>query len=173
MSKLEWEIRPISQKWFAASTPVNFAGASVEIGSGTNGKVTVTHDNATTTDKIKAVVATGASKALSAAYTGGEIVVTLGTDSNSAADSTKNTATLIAAAINGISGKKWTAAASGTGVTAITSAINSTAFTDGHDGTPCPEAGIVLKNSDTYYVCIEANNTTHNTNWKSFSLSAI
>src|SRR5574344_1802122 len=168
-----WNVRPISQKWFAASTPVNFVGASAEIGSGTNGKVTVTHDYATTTDKIKAVVATGASKALSAAYTSGEIVVTLGTDSNSTADSTKNTATLIAAAINGISGKKWTAVASGTGVTAITSGISATAFTDGHDGTPCPEAGIVLKSSDTYYVCLEANNTTHNTNWKSFSLSVV
>lgn len=169
-----WDIRDISKKPFAESVPQNYvAAASTTLGSGTNGTITITHDDMTTTDKIEVVLGSGESVAMSAAYSGGKITVTLGTNASSTADSTKNTATLITAAINGISGKKWTAVASGTGATAISAAVAAKSFTNGHRGTPCPVDGTVYNNSGTYYVCLKADNTDYNTGWKTFSLSNI
>lgn len=162
-----WEVRPLADKWFDEATPINYvAHASTTIGTGTNGTVTVTHNDQITSDKIEVKVATSASAALAAAYASGKITVTLGTDASSAADATKNTATLITAAINGITGKKWTAVASGTGASAISTAVTAKDFTNGHDATPCLVPGTVLQGTNTYYVFLGGS-------WKSFSLSTI
>jgi len=170
----DFKVRPIDQKWFAAATPVNYvSGLTTTIGSGDNGTITIV-DNTAEALNIKVVIAGTANASLSAAFASGTITVTLGTDAVSAADATKNTATLISAAINGINNATWIATASGTGATAISAAITEKALT-AYDtaGTPCPEAGICLYNSatGTYYVCICANNTTKNNNWRSFTLT--
>lgn len=170
----DFNVRPISQKWFAAATPVNYiSGLTTTIGSGDNGTITIV-DNTAEALSIKVVVAGTANASLSAAFASDLITVTLGTNAESAADATKNTATLIVAAINGIADATWTATASGTGATAISAAVTKKSFTSyATDGTPCPEAGICLYNSanSTYYVCVAANNTTKNNNWRSFTLT--
>jgi len=170
----DFNVRPIAQKWFSAATPVNYiSGLTTTIGSGDNGTITIV-DNTAETLSIKVVVAGTANASLSASFASGVITVTLGTDASSAADATKNTATLIVAAINGIADATWTATASGTGATAISAAVTEKALSAYEtDGTPCPEAGICLYNSatGTYYVCIGANNTTKNNNWRSFTLT--
>lgn len=170
----DFNVRPISQKWFSDVTPVNYiSGLTTTIGSGDNGTIAIV-DNTAEALSIKVVVAGTANASLSAAFASDVITVTLGTDAGSAADDTKNTATLIAAAINGITDATWTATASGTGATAISAAITEKALTAYEtDGTPCPETGICLYNSatGTYYVCIGANNTTKNNNWRSFTLT--
>ncbi|MFA6728940.1 MAG: hypothetical protein WCS17_12125 [Prevotella sp.] len=170
----DFNVRPIDQKWFAATTPVNYiSGLTTTIGSGDNGTITIV-DNTADALSIEVVVAGTANASLAAAFASGVITVTLGTDAESAADATKNTATLIAVAINGITDATWTATASGTGATAIAAAVTEKAFDSYEtDGTPCPEAGICLYNSatGTYYVCIGANNTTKNNNWRSFTLT--
>lgn len=166
------EIRDISKKYFSTNTPQNYKGASTTIGSGTNGVVTVTATNDVTTNKkIKAVVATGNNKAMSATISdAGLITVTLGTDASGSADDTKNTAKLIATAINALEGV--TATASGTGATAISSAVTEKSFTAGQLGTPCAIVGTCFKSGTTYYVATDTTiNTTTNTGWKSFTLS--
>ncbi len=170
----DFNVRPIGQKWFSAATPVNYiSGLTTTIGSGDNGTITIV-DNTAEALSIDVVVAGTANASLSASVASGKITVTLGTDAESAADDTKNTATLIAAAINGITDATWTAIASGTGATAISAAIAEKSLTAYETaGTPCPETGICLYNSanSTYYVCIAANNTTKNNNWRSFTLT--
>ena len=98
------------------------------IGSGTDGVVTVV-DATKTALSIEVAAGTGADAALAATYSDGTITVTLGTNAESAADNAKNTATLVAGAINAIADKTWTATASGTGATAFTIAIADTPLT--------------------------------------------
>lgn len=169
---MDWDIRSLSKKPFSDAAPQNFVEfASTRLGSGANGTITITHDNMETTDKIEVVVSGELAAALSAAYADGTITVTLGTDAAGAADATKNTATLIVAAINGITGATWTAVTSGTGATAISEAVTEKAFTNGHYGTPCPVAYTGYENSGTYYICTAADNSVYNTSWKTFTLS--
>ena len=171
---MDFIVRPLSQKWFAEATPVNYlTGLTTTIGSGDNGVITIV-DNTASALSIEAVVAGTANAALSVAFASATITITLGTDAESAADATKNTATLITAAINAVEDKTWTATASGTGATAISAAITKKALAAYTiDGTPCAESGVCLYDSatSTYYVCIEANNTTKNDNWRTFSLT--
>jgi len=175
-------VRPLSSKWFSATTPVNYlTGLTGTIGSGDNGTITIVDNTATAlsievvvgatgatalsaayaTNKItvtlgtylvgtigsgddgtitivdstasalsiEAVVAESSDQPLSASESGGKITVTLGTDGSGLPDDTKNTATLVAAAISGIGGATWTATASGTGATPISAAITETALT--------------------------------------------
>ncbi len=97
---------------------------SATIGSGANGTVTVTADTAGRSRYyVRVVLGVGLSVAMTATqvtaingYT--TITVTLGTDVAGALDPTKNTATLVAAAVNALSGVGATA--SGTGATALT-----------------------------------------------------
>jgi len=85
-------------------------------------------------------------------------------------NSAGNTASLIAEVISEIDG--FTATASGEGTTAIsTETSEDVDFEDGKWGTPCPEAGIALQDTDYIYVCVTANNTTLNNNWRRFTLS--
>lgn len=93
------------------------------IGSGANGTVTVTADVAGRSHlTIQVVLGVGLNVAMTATLVAGTtlttILVTLGTDGTGALDPTKNTATLVAAAVNALAGVGATA--SGTGVTALT-----------------------------------------------------
>lgn len=108
--------------------------ATASIGSGANGVVTITSvalgviGNAY---QVQVAIAGGASAALAVALVGSILTITLGTDGASAADATKNTATLITAAINALD--EFTATASGTGATALATASGPTSFTGGDD----------------------------------------
>ena len=171
---MDFKIRDLADKWFSEATPTNYKLASATLGTGTNGTITVTSVPAADTTTIAIVVAEAKSTALSAALAGGKITITLGTTADDVvtADDTKNTAKLIAAEISKISG--YSAVASGTGATAISAATaTDVEFTAGGYGTPCPEAGLGLVNSGTYYVCTTADNTRYNDNWKTFTLSSI
>jgi hypothetical protein len=108
--------------------------SSINVGSGTNGVVTIVADVAGEDgdDYSITVLTNGANGcAMSAALVGTDITVTLG---KTVADlePTKNTATLIAAAITALDGV--TATASGTGATAIGTGVSKTNFTGGDDG---------------------------------------
>lgn len=107
--------------------------ATGSIGSGANGVVTATVDAAGAPGNLftmRSVLGVGADVALSAAISTGAITVTLGTDSGSLADDTKNSASLVAAAVEALAGVS--AAASGSGATPVpvTSAVT---FSGGHD----------------------------------------
>jgi len=165
------EIRNISQKWFSDATPKNYKDASTTIGSGDDGVITITSLDDITTDKsIEVVVATEVSEEMSVSYATDKITVTLGTDSEGVADDTVNTATLIAAEINKLSG--FTASVSGSGETAISEAVEEKSFTAGQLGTPSPVSGVALVSSGTYYVCIAPDTTTKNTNWRQMTFSS-
>lgn len=109
------------------------AAASAQIGAGANGMVTVTNDatgQAGNSKTIVVVVAAGANASLSAAIVGNDITVTLGTTGVAGTpDATKNTATLVAAAIDALAGVSATA--SGNGSTAIAGAVAQQSFTGG------------------------------------------
>jgi hypothetical protein len=165
------DIRNLTAKWFSDATPKNYKDATTTIGAGADGVVSVTALNdITNSKKIEVVVGSGNNVAMSATFASGKLTVTLGTGSGGAADATKNTAVLIATAIDALA--EFTASASGTGATAISSAVTEKAFTAGQLGTPCTIGGVALLSSGTYYVCIAPDATTKNTNWRSFTLTA-
>lgn len=171
-----YDFKYLSERWFDEATPVNYyTGLSIAIGSGDNGTITIV-DLTKTSLSIKAVLGQGNDVALSAAYADGLITITLGTNGSGVADATKNTATLIAAALNAIEGKTWTATASGTGATAISAVIAETAFAGFEvDGTPCPIAnlGVYDVDNNLYYICPVADNTHHNTHWIKLTPSSL
>jgi hypothetical protein len=108
------------------------AKAYANIGGGANGTVYIAADATGTAGNsytVEVVLPTGLSLAMSATLTGTAILVSLGTNGGGTADATKNTATLIAAAVDALAGVN--AKASGTGVTALTGAEGPTAFADG------------------------------------------
>jgi hypothetical protein len=93
----------LQMKWFSASNPVNKKKASVTIGSGDNGIVTVECDTYGTSGNafsVDVIVGTGNDVNLSAVLSESKITVTLGTGATGAVDNAKNTATLIASAIS-------------------------------------------------------------------------
>jgi hypothetical protein len=103
----------------ATDWPANVS-ATAAIGAGANGVVTTTVDAPGTEGNdwtIEVVAGVGLNVAMTAALVGTDITVTLGTDGAGAADATKNTAVLVAAAIAALSGVA--AVASGTGATVI------------------------------------------------------
>ncbi len=108
--------------------------ASASIGSGGNGVVTILVDATGSPGNLYAVtvaVAVGLSQALAAAVNGTAITVTLGTDGAGAADASKNTATLIAAAVDALDGVSATASGDGSGT--ILAASGPTSFAGGRD----------------------------------------
>lgn len=141
--------------WYRAQlTPMAMAQASAAIGSGANGTVTITVDQGGSegnTWTVTVVVAATPSQPLSVALATKAITVTLGTDGAGAPDATKNTATLVAAAVTALAGV--TAVASGTGVSALTGAAPLKAFTGGDDG----EASAI--------------NTAFATGWEAFAIA--
>jgi hypothetical protein len=102
-----------------APWPPNVSATAV-IGSGANGVITITVDSEGTEGNdytVEVKLAATISAAMSAVLVGTTITVTLGTDGAGVADPTKNTALLITAAINLLTG--LSATVSGTGVTVI------------------------------------------------------
>ncbi len=168
---MKFDIRPLSQKWFAESTPQNYKSASATLGSGDNGTITINALGVESDAVISVAIASGANENLSVVYSEGEIIVTLGTGASAGVVSNaKNTAILIATAINKL--EDFSAVASGTGATAISTATETdVTFTSGQLGTPCAEAYIGFINGSTYYVCTKADNSTKNNGWRSFSLT--
>lgn len=113
--------------------------AHIHIGSGDNGVVTIAADTPGTAGNsltLEVVVDAGANQPLKAELTGSDILVTLGTGSSAGVvDNAKNTAILVAAAINAIVAKTFTATKSGTGATAIPAAVTKANFTGGGGAT--------------------------------------
>jgi hypothetical protein len=162
----------LQTKWFAEATPTNTNSATAEIGAGENGVVTVTVDDYGTEGNdytIEVVVGDGNSVDLSAELTGTAIVVTLATDGSGDPDDTKNTATLVTAAIEALTGVS--AEASGTGATALTTAEAEQSFAGGTYGTEATVPYTMLYVSPYYYVNI-APNTRDTSNWRRFQLGS-
>lgn len=166
----KFEIRPLTQKWFTEATPKNYKDASTTIGAGANGVITVySLNDISIANSIEVVAGVGNSVALSVAFANKTLTVTLGTTSGGLVDATKNTAILITSAIDALT--MFSATFSGTGETAIGTAVTKKVFTVGQLGTPCNTVGATLLNGSTYYICIEANNSTKNVGWRTFSLT--
>lgn len=106
--------------------------ATADIGGGTDGTVTITVDTAGAGGNdytVEVELGSGLSQPLAAAINGTAITVTLATDGSGDPDDAANTATLIAAAIDALTGVS--AAASGTGGDPIDTAEGPTSFTGG------------------------------------------
>lgn len=168
-------MKKITHKWFGTDFPTNAEYASVQIGAGANGVITVTADTLGTEENaytIQVVEGTGVSANMSATISSGAIIVTLGTDALEALDDTKNTAVLIAAAIDALSGVS--AESSGTGATPITAAIAKKSFTGGSYATVTHEpAYMVDADTNTIYMTEEPVGRFDTDKWKSGTISAL
>jgi hypothetical protein len=163
----------LQTKWFAEATPTNAAKATAEIGSGTDGTVTIECSEVGTEGneyEVEVVIATGENKAMDAEFADGVLTVTLGTGADSGVDAAKNTAKLIATKISSLDG--FTATASGEGTSSISTATEeNVAFEDGSYGTVCPIGDVWLKISDVYYYC-SAPNSRYDANWRTVVFTA-
>lgn len=162
----EWVLKT---KWFSEATPKNPKYASITIGSGDNGVVTVTFGTIGTLGNsysLEVVGGSGVNVAMSVTVANTKITITLGTDGAGALDATKNTATLIATAIDALDG--FSAVASGTGATAIAAAIAEADFTGGQYGTPCVEKFTIIQDETYYYKCVQEGNET-DVAWERFT----
>jgi len=145
------------------TAPTNAKAAAQTIGAGQNGEVTVTAavKGAAGNDLDIIVSDAGADDcAMTADIAAGVITVTLGKTA-AALDPTKNTANLVAAAINLLT--EVTAAASGTGNDSLVAAEATRDFVGGQDGTPGYEGEIVM-DASRIYLCT-ADNTINDANW--------
>lgn len=116
------------------SARLTAVSATAQIGSGGNGTITLTivaTGGAGNGYTVRAVLGAGNDVALSAALVGLAITITLGTDAEGLADDTKNTATLITAVLDALTGID--AATSGSGATPISAAFSAVAFSGGRD----------------------------------------
>lgn len=138
--------------WFAG-TPVNSVKGSLNIGAGANGIVTTKSDSVGTEGNsytIQVVAGIGNNINLSAVLTGTDILVTLGTDGGGALLATKNTAILVASAIDALAGVN--SVHTGTGADSIVAAIAKTNFTGGKYATPCnTSAALIVLDGTIYY----------------------
>jgi len=136
--------------WFA-NTPVNAVKASINIGSTDNGKVTIHVDLVGTEGNSYTITVKddGANDcAMSATISGKDIVVILG-KTVAALAPTKNTATLISAALDLLLGIN--AVKTGTGADSISVAIAKTSFTGGLYATPCNASSAIIYLGTTIY----------------------
>lgn len=167
MTYQEWYLK---EKWFSGDTPANPKSATIAIGSGDDGVVTVTYGGGVGTGgndySLEVVEGSGLDVDLTAELSGAKITVTLGTDGAGDLDATKNTATLIVGVIDAISG--FSAVASGTGATALAVAIAEDNFSGGQYGTPCMEVNTLVYVSPYYYLCTTAGNKD-DVAWKRFT----
>jgi hypothetical protein len=137
-------LRLTSQSTAAVTSPDAGDAATADIGSGGNGTVTLTLANAGAFGNsytVEVVVSEDNDADLDASLDGTALTVTLGTDSGGDPDDAKNTATLVAAAIDALAA--FTASASGSGATPLDSAEGPTTFADGRDGSTVVMAGQV------------------------------
>ena len=145
------------------TAPTNAKAASQKIGAGQDGEVTVTAavKGAAGNDLDIIVSDAGADDCeMTASIAAGVITVTLG-KTGAALEPTKNTATLVAAAINLLT--EVTAVASGTGNDPLVAAEAKKDFTGGQDGTVGYEGEIVM-DASRIYLCT-ADNTINDANW--------
>ena len=145
------------------TAPTNAKAAAQTIGAGQNGEVTVTAavKGAAGNDLDIIVSDAGANDcAMTASIAAGVITVTLG-KTGADLESTKNTATLVAAAIDLLA--EVTAVASGTGDDPLVTAEAKKDFTGGQDGTVGYEGEIVM-DASRIYLCT-ADNTINDANW--------
>lgn len=145
------------------AAPTNAKAAAQTIGAGKDGEVTVTAavKGAAGNDLDIIVSDAGADDCeMTASIAAGVITVTLGKTA-AALDPTKNTATLVAAAINLLT--EVTAVASGTGNGSLVAAEASKDFVGGQDGTEGYEGEIVM-DASRIYLCT-ADNTINDANW--------
>ncbi len=145
------------------TAPTNAKAAAQTIGAGLNGKVTVTAavKGAAGNDLAIIVSDAGADNcAMTASIAAGVITVTLGKTGAILAP-TKNTASLVAAAIDSLT--EVTAVASGTGGDSLVAAEASQDFVGGQDGTEGYEGEIVM-DASRIYLCT-ADNTINDANW--------
>ena len=145
------------------TAPTNAKAAAQTIGAGQNGEVTVTAavKGAAGNDLDIIVSDAGADDcAMTASIAAGVITVTLG-KAGADLEPTKNTATLVAAAIDLLA--EVTAAASGTGNDPLVAAEAKKDFTGGQDGTVGYEGEIVM-DASRIYLCT-ADNTINDANW--------
>jgi len=144
-------------------TPKNAKAASQTIGAGQDGEVTVTAAVKGVAGNDLDIIVSNAGAddcAMTADIAAGVITVTLGKTA-AALEPTKNTATLVAAAINLLT--EVTAAASGTGDDSLVAAEASQDFVGGQDGTEGYEGEIVM-DASRIYLCT-ADNTINDANW--------
>jgi hypothetical protein len=130
------EYTQMFKKWFSTATPLAGVKASINIGAGADGIVTTKSDLVGTEGNSYTITvsSSGANDcAMSASISGTDITVVLG-KTVAALEPTKNTAILIATAIDALEGVN--AIHSGTGATAIGAAIVTTNFTGGQYATP-------------------------------------
>ncbi len=145
------------------TAPTNAKAAAQTIGDGPDGKVTVTAavKGAAGNDLDIIVSDAGADDcAMTASIAAGVITVTLG-KTGAILDPTKNTASLVAAAIDSLT--EVTAVASGTGGDSLVAAEASQDFVGGQDGTEGYEGEIVM-DASRIYLCT-ADNTINDANW--------
>ena len=145
------------------TAPTNAKAAAQTIGAGQNGEVTVTAavKGAAGNDLDIIVSDAGANDcAMTASIAAGVITVTLG-KAGADLEPTKNTATLVAAAIDLLA--EVTAVASGTGDDPLVTAEAKKDFTGGQDGTVGYEGEIVM-DASRIYLCT-ADNTINDANW--------
>ena len=155
----------------AAAAPVNAVAASQTIGSGENGVVTVsaaTSGVAGNSYTVTVAEGSGNDVDLSAVLAGTDLTVTLGTDGGGALDAAKNTATLVAAAVDALD--EFSGAASGTGATELAAAEAEQDLENGVDGT-AGEAGAIALDADFLYLCTDTN-TIADANWRRVSLGS-
>lgn len=145
------------------AAPTNAKAAAQTIGAGENGEVTVTAAVKGAAGNALAIIVSDAGAdgcEMTADIDAGVITVTLG---KTAADlePAKNTATLVAAAIDSLT--EVTAVASGTGNGPLGAAEVKKDFTGGQDGTVGYEGEIVM-DASRIYLCT-ADNTINDANW--------
>lgn len=136
--------------WFVG-TPVNAVKGSINIGSGENGIVTIYSDLVGTEGNSYTITVSDAGANdcdMSASISGTDITVVLG-KTVAALEPTKNTAILIAAAIDALAGVN--AVHSGTGADSIGAAVAKTNFTGGKYATPCNASGALIVLEGTIY----------------------
>lgn len=159
------------QKWFGTATPVNAVASSQTIGSGGDGVVTTTADSVGTEGNsltIEVVEGVGVSVDMTATLTDSAIIVELGTDGGSSLDDTKNTAILIAVAIDALDGVS--SIHSGTGADPLTAAEAEQSFTGGQYATQVATSAIWFNGSDVYVASFGVSRTSTD-GWESGTLS--
>ncbi len=145
------------------TAPTNAKAASQKIGAGQDGEVTVTAATKGAAGNALDIIVSDAGAddcEMTASIAAGVITVTLGKTA-AALEPTKNTATLVAAAID--LSAEVTAAASGTGNDPLVAAEAKKDFTGGQDGTVGYEGEIVM-DASRIYLCT-ADNTINDANW--------
>lgn len=160
-----------NKKWFGTATPINAVASSQTIGSGLDGTVTTTANSVGTEGNsftIEVVEGVGLNVDMTVALTDKAIVVELGTDGAGALDATKNTAILVASAIDGLTGVS--SIHSGTGATALASAEAEQDFAGGQYATKVATPAI-WKDGLNIYVAEKGVSKTSTDGWISATLS--